>query len=257
MNRVKKLFQSKKNRILNIYFTAGHPIIDSLNILVPSLDKSGVDLVEIGMPYSDPLADGPTIQASSSIALHNGMSLDLMFKQIKTLREHNQTPLILMGYYNQVIQYGVEKFLETASDCGVDSLIIPDLPMDEYVQLWKSKFENLNLGISFLVTPQTSDIRIRKAAELSSAFLYVISQSSITGSNRDIGKQQSEYFKKVKSLASNTPILVGFGIHDKHSFDAVCAHADGAIIGSAYIRKLADSKDIEKTTIQFVQSIIA
>ncbi len=255
MNRIQALFKKKKESVLNIYFTAGHPRLDSLLEIVPALYEAGVDLVEIGMPYSDPLADGETIQASSKIALKNGMHLSLLFEQITQLRETCDIPLILMGYYNQLIQYGIEKFFMDASAAGVDGLIIPDLPLDEYASQLKNQFEKYNLGISFLVTPKTSDARIREAAELSSDFLYIISSSSITGSKSDIEDTQLSYFKRVEELAPDTPRLIGFGIHDKASFDKAAAQANGAIIGSAFIRHLDSIHGLAEASKTFVQNI--
>jgi len=258
MKRIQALFEKKKEQaVLNIYFTAGHPRLDSLLDIVPALDKAGADLVEIGMPYSDPLADGETIQASSKVALANGMHLRLLFEQVKELRTKSNIPLILMGYYNQLIQYGLDNFLKDAQTAGIDALIIPDLPLEEYASQLQSKFADHNLGISFLVTPQTSDERIKKAAELSNAFLYIISSSSITGAKRDIEDSQIAYFNKIKTLAPNTARLIGFGIHDKLSFKKASAHAHGAIIGSAFIRHIDGAQDLKAATTEFVRSIIS
>ncbi len=257
MNRINAVFKSKKESILNIYFTAGHPKLDSLLEIIPALEEAGTDIIEIGMPYSDPLADGETIQASSEIALKNGMELNLLFKQITKLRQTNKIPLILMGYYNQVLQYGVDKFLKDAASAGIDGLIIPDLPMQEYETQLKEKFIKNNLGISFLVTPQTSDTRIKKAAALSSAFLYIISSSSITGTTSNIADGQITYYNKVRSLISNTPSLIGFGIHNSSSFKKASLYADGAIIGSAFIRHLEGKKNLRSACKEFVQSILS
>jgi len=257
MNRITTLFEQKNKSVLNIYFTAGHPTIDSLLTIIPALDKAGVDLVEIGMPYSDPLADGETIQASSKVALANGMHLSLLFEQVKEVRERSQIPLILMGYYNQLIQYGLDAFLSDASEAGIDGLIIPDLPLHEYESQLKTKFEAKKLGISFLVTPHTSDDRIKRAALLSNAFLYIISSSSITGAKRDIEDSQLDYFKKIKILAPDTPSLIGFGIHNKSSFEKASSQANGAIIGSAFIRHIDKNNNLDLATKEFVSSILS
>jgi len=254
-NRIKELFEKKQERILNVYFTAGHPSLDSLLEIVPALESAGADIIEVGMPYSDPLADGPTIQESSSLALANGMNLDLLFKQIKQVRETSSIPIILMGYFNQMLQFGVDRFLETASASGVDGLIIPDLPMEIYEKDYAASFAQHNLSISFLVSPQTEDARIAKAASLSSAFLYVVSQSSITGGKGSISASQEAYFEKVNRLKGASSSLIGFGIHDKKTFDQACSFANGAIIGSAFIRALAKSTELKTDIKSFVESV--
>ena len=239
MNRIDQLFAKKQKNILNIYTTAGYPqLADTIDVVL-ALEKAGADLVELGMPYSDPLADGPTIQNSSAVALKNGMTLDLLFKQVVEIRKQSQLPLVLMGYLNQMLQYGTEKFLTACQVSGVDGLIIPDLPMDIYEAQLKDTINQHGLGISFLVTPQTSDERIQKADTLSTSFLYVVSQSSITGGSSDIKDDQINYFNKLDQLKLSSPRLIGFGIHDKTTFDTACQYGQGAIIGSAFIRHLA------------------
>jgi len=238
MNRLTNLFSKKKSDILNIYFTAGFPKLDDTVAIIQSLEESGADLIELGMPYSDPLADGETIQKSSSVALKNGMELDILFGQVKTLREHSQIPVMLMGYYNQVIQYGQDKFLDNCVDAGVDGLIIPDIPMDYYTSYVQSALENRNLLMTFLVTPETSDERIRQADQLSTAFLYVVSKSSITGGTNEVNSNQEEYFKRLDELQLQAPRLIGFGIHNAETFAQASKNANGAIIGSAFIRML-------------------
>lgn len=256
MNRINQLFKNKSSNILNIYFTAGHPTLYSIEKLVPILEKHGVDIVEIGMPYSDPMADGETIQNSSSVALKNGINLNLIFEQIATVRKTCNLPIVLMGYFNQLLQFGVEKFLQRANESGADGLIIPDLPIDEYQNNYKGLFEKYNLTISFLVTPQTSEERISLAAALSSAFLYVVSSSSITGGSVDYSNDKIEYFKKVNSLKNDTPSLIGFGISNKESFESACKYANGAIIGSAFIRALENKgNDITVASQDFINKI--
>ncbi len=255
MNRIIDLFYKKKKNILNVYFTAGHPKLHDTAEIISSLEQSGVDLVEIGMPYSDPLADGTTIQNSSQIALKNGMNLLLLMDQITSARKVTQLPIILMGYYNQVMQFGEERFLNTAKDAGVDGMIIPDLPMDVYEEQFQSLFNKYGLTISFLVTPETSDARIRQADKLSTAFLYVVSKSSITGSSGDISDKQKAYFNHLNTLDLHTPRLIGFGIHDKHTFETACQYAHGAIIGSAFIRALEGEGTLEDKTVGFISKI--
>ncbi|MFT4566588.1 MAG: tryptophan synthase alpha chain [Saprospiraceae bacterium] len=237
-NRITLLFKNKSQEVLNVYFTAGHPRLEDTGRIITALNANGVDLIEVGLPYSDPLADGTTIQGSSQKALANGITLGKIFQQIKEIRKTVETPIILMGYYNQVLQYGPEKFLKECNLSGVDGLIIPDLPMDEYEEEYRLLFEQNNLGISFLITPETSNERIHQADTLSSAFIYVVSKSSITGSAKDLDTVQKEYFQRINALKLNTPTLIGFGIHDKETYTEACSHSNGAIIGSAFIRAL-------------------
>lgn len=254
-NRLTQLFRHKPQRVLNMYFTAGFPHLDSTVKVANALDQAGADIIEIGMPYSDPLADGPTIQHSGQLALQNGMTLDLIFDQVQEIRKTNNIPIVLMGYYNQLLQFGVQRFISKASEVGVDGLIIPDLPMEEYIALYQDLFIKKNIAISFLITPQTAIERIQKAAKLSSAFLYIVSQSSITGKTGQFGQDQIKYFDKVRGLHMSTPKLIGFGIHDKTSFAMACDHANGAIIGSAFIRHLENKGEDEQGIISFVQSL--
>lgn len=255
MNRIDKLFSEKKKHILNIYCTAGYPALNSTTEVLTALQNNGVDLIEIGMPYSDPLADGPVIQQSNLIALDNGMSIPVLFKQLKNVRENIHLPIILMGYMNPVMQYGLEKFCTAAAAVGVDGIILPDLPMYEFETLYKQLFEKHNLRFIFLVTPETSEERIQKIDTLSNGFIYAVSSSSTTGNNKAIEGQQ-EYFKKLQDMQLANPILVGFGIKDKQTFLAACEHANGAIIGSAYIKALTGSKDVPATTKDFLNIIL-
>ncbi len=251
-NRIINLFDSKGGDVLNVYFTAGHPELNDTAKIITALDSQGVDLVEIGMPYSDPMADGETIQNSSQKALKNGMTLSLLMEQITTLRKSSDIPIIIMGYYNQMMQYGEERFLQEASEAGVDGLIIPDLPMDVYAKQYKNLFEKYNITMSFLITPETSDHRIRMADELSTGFLYVVSKSSITGSSSTISDRQKAYFNHINSLDLKTPRLIGFGIHDKATYDTACEYAQGAIIGSAFIRALEAEGGLEEKIGKFI-----
>ena len=255
VNSIREKISQARGKALNVYFTAGYPTLDSIPTIISSLENAGVDLIELGMPYSDPLADGETIQNSSKIALDNGLNLKILFEQIEAARKSTSIPIIMMGYLNQVLQYGVEDFLKLASDNGVSGMIIPDLPMDIYEKEYQTLFKKYNLTISFLISPMTSDERIRQADRLSSAFIYVVSQSSITGKKGDISEQQKAYFNRIQSMELNSPRLIGFGIHDHKSFETACEYSDGAIVGSAYIRALADTKDIAATTNSFIHSI--
>ncbi len=240
-NRLKTLFERKQKNILNIYFTAGHPQLEDTAKIIIALEKSGVDLVEVGMPYSDPLADGPTIQNSGAIALKNGMTLDLLFQQLKRVRQTSNIPMILMGYYNQVIQYGEIAFFDRCQEIGVDGLILPDLPIEIYERDYKHLFEARNLRSTFLITPQTNVERIRKINALSSGFVYMVSSSSITGAKKGISEKQIAYFNKIKALSLDKPRLIGFGISDRETFSTACRFANGAIVGSAFIRLLENN----------------
>ncbi len=255
MNRIEQLFSRKKENILNIYTTAGYPKLHDTVEIVLALEQAGTDIIELGMPYSDPMADGKTIQYSSAKALANGMHLDLLFEQVKEIRLKSEIPIVLMGYLNQMIQYGQSRFLSACSDSGVDALIIPDLPMDIYEEDYQEKMKSHGIGISFLVTPQTSEERLYKADTLSSAFLYVVSQSSITGNNKNIKNDQLHYFERLARLNLSAPRLIGFGIHDRSTYETACNFANGAIIGSEFIRQLRSSDNLTATILSFIATI--
>ncbi len=255
MNRLQKLFDTKQGDILNIYAPAGYPKLEDTMSIITELDRLGVDIIELGMPYSDPMADGKTIQDSSQIALENGMNLDVLFQQLSTLRENTQVPVVLMGYFNQLVQYGLERFLDSCVKVGVDGLILPDLPMEIYSNQFQALFEERDLSMSFLVTPETSDARCQTAAQLSTGFLYVVSSSSITGKSGNLGEDQISYFEKIQSLLPDTNKLIGFGIHDQASYENACEYANGAIIGSAFIRALTGDKELSSNIEEFITSI--
>jgi tryptophan synthase alpha chain len=255
MDRIDQLFQAKKQRVLNIYCTAGYPDADSTVPVMQSLQKSGADLIELGMPYSDPLADGPVIQASSSKALANGMTINKLFNELADFRSKITLPVILMGYMNPILQYGFDKFCEKAASTGIDGLILPDLPMYEYETEYRSIINKYGLRFIFLVTPETSEERIRKLDDLSTGFLYAVSSSSTTGNERSIDLQKN-YFKRLHDLKLKNPVLIGFGIKDKATFDAACEYANGAIIGSAYIKALENQADIQQATKEFINGVI-
>lgn len=256
MTRIAELFTRKKQRVLNVYCTAGYPKLDSTMQVIEALQNSGADLVEIGMPYSDPLADGPVIQESSLVAIENGMTIATLFEQLKYLRPAIQLPVILMGYMNPVLQFGFENFCAKAAEVGIDGLILPDLPMYEYLTEFGAIIRKYNLDLIFLVTPETKEERLRKLDELTSGFLYAVSSSSTTGNTKDISLQE-EYFKRLQAMQLKNPILVGFGIKDKPTFEAACKYTNGAIIGSAYIKALGENPSIEQTTTQFLAPIIS
>jgi len=261
MKRLQELFKKKANRIINVYCTAGYPQLNSTIEVMKALQEHGADIIELGMPFSDPLADGPVIQQSSSIALANGMTIQILFEQLRDIRNPNSPlgvggiPVVLMGYMNSVLQYGFEKFCADAAAVGIDGLILPDLPEYEFETEYGSIIEKYGLDFIFLVTPETSDERLKKLDSLSSGFLYAVSSSSTTGGEKSTAAS-TEYLSKLKSLNLKNPVLVGFGIKDKASFDAVCQLADGAIIGSAYIKALENSTDVNASTKSFLSSIL-
>lgn len=255
MSRLQELFKSKKSNILNIYCTAGFPTMDSTLEVLQALQENGADIIEIGMPYSDPLADGEVIQASSAVALQNGMTIAALFEQLSDVRQTIKIPIILMGYLNPVLQFGIENFCAKAKETGVDGVILPDLPMYEYETIYKPLFEDAGLDFIFLVTPETGEERIRKIDELGSGFIYAVSSSSTTGKNKAIEDQEA-YFKKLQSMGLQNPVLVGFGIKDKATFTAASRYTQGAIIGSAYIKALEKGAGIAETTKEFLKNII-
>ncbi|MBB4077668.1 tryptophan synthase alpha chain [Lewinella aquimaris] len=257
MNRLARLFAEKKKDVLNIYFTAGYPTLDSTVPIIRSLAEAGADLIEIGMPYSDPMADGETIQHSSSVALSNGMNLNLLVQQIAEARRHTEVPLVLMGYFNQVLQYGMERFVGAVAGAGIDGLILPDLPAYEYERDFRRLAEEADLQVSFLITPQTTDNRIREIARSSTGFLYVVSSSSITGGSSEISDKQRAYFDRIEKLGLDNPKLIGFGISDAATFRTACEYFNGAIIGSAFIRSLAGQESrVAEASREFVERIL-
>ncbi|MGQ0739855.1 MAG: tryptophan synthase subunit alpha [Bacteroidota bacterium] len=255
MGRVKKIFETKRKNILNVYCTAGFPQLNSTIEVMMALQQNGADIIELGMPYSDPLADGPVIQHSSSIALVNGMTIAKLVEQLKDFRKKISIPVILMGYMNPVLQYGFEKFCASAAAAGIDGLILPDLPEFEFETEYGAIIKKHGLDFIFLVTPETSNERVKKLDSFSSGFLYAVSSSSTTGSDKKTGYMET-YLKRLKNLNLENPVLVGFGIKDKASFETVCQLADGAIIGSAYIKALENNPDVNAATKSFLSSIL-
>lgn len=261
MKRIQELFRNRTSNILNVYCTAGYPRLHSTIEVMKALQENGADIIELGMPFSDPLADGPVIQQSSSVALANGMTIKILFEQLRDMRNVNSPlgvggiPVVLMGYMNSVLQYGFEKFCADAAAVGIDGLILPDLPEYEFEKEYGSIIKKYGLDFIFLVTPETSDERVKKLDSLSSGFLYAVSSSSTTGGDKSTAAS-TEYLSRLKSLNPKNPVLVGFGIKDKASFDAVCQLADGAIIGSAYIKALENSTDVNASTKSFLSSIL-
>jgi tryptophan synthase alpha chain len=254
MNRLNALFSKNKGNLLSIYYTAGYPEVNTTLDIAEALEKAGVDFLEIGFPYSDPVADGPTIQHSSEKALENGMTLTLLFEQLKDLRKRITIPILLMGYVNPIVQYGVERFCKQAAKVGVDGIIVPDLPMYEYEAMYSRYFIDNNLSNIFLVTPQTSEERIRKIDELSNSFIYLLSSSSITGGNLQVSVNIEDYYKRIKAMKLKNPAIIGFGISDDKSFKKACEYATGAIVGSAFVKLLGTEGYLEKIN-GFVKSI--
>ena len=242
MNRLQQLFATKRKDILSIYYTAGYPNLGDTLEIAEALEKAGADFLEIGFPYSDPVADGPVIQASSKQALDNGMTLQLLFEQLKDLRKHISIPILLMGYVNPVLQYGVANFCKACQEVGVDGCIIPDLPMYEYEEMYQQCFKEHGISNIFLVTPQTSEERIRKIDGLSTAFIYLLSSAATTGKNLDVSEEARKYFTRIKAMQLKNPLMIGFGISDKKTFDAANEYASGAIIGSAFVKCLTEGE---------------
>lgn len=238
MNSIQKIFQEKDRNLLSIYFTCGYPELNDTNTVIEALEKNNVDFIEVGLPYSDPLADGPTIQDSSQQALKNGINLDIVFKQLMDIKATNKTPLVLMGYLNQMLKYGEDNFCQKVVACGIDTLIIPDLPMVEFENHYRALFDKYGLTNVFLITPHTSEDRIRKIDAYTNAFIYVVASASITGAKGEISPKQIAYFNRIKALNLQSKLIIGFGISDKTTFTTACSYANGAIIGSAFIKNL-------------------
>ena len=246
MNRIKQLFDQKKKDILSIYFTAGYPQLNDTCGIVSQLEDNGIDLIEIGIPFSDPMADGPTIQASGTIALRNGMTLRILFDQLADIRKKVSIPLIMMGYLNPIMQYGFENFCKKCNEVGIDGAIIPDLPFDDYLKEYKPIAEKYDIKIVMLITPETSDERIRLIDDHTDGFIYMVSSASTTGAQSSFDDGKQAYFKKINSMGLKNPRLIGFGISNKATLDAAQANANGAIIGSKFITLLKDSKNIKE-----------
>jgi tryptophan synthase alpha chain len=240
MNRIDKKLK-EEGKLLSIYFTAGYPNLDDTVDIIFKLQESGVDMIEIGLPFSDPLADGPTIQDSSTKAIKNGMNTNVLFNQLKGIRDKVSIPLIIMGYFNPILQYGVEDFSKKCNEIGIDGLIIPDLPIDYYEANYKSIFEKYQLYNIFLIAPQTSDERIRKIDSISNGFIYMVSSSSITGSKDSFSPEQINYFERIEKMNLKTPKIIGFGVGSKETYNTVVKYSKGAIIGSAFIKNLQNN----------------
>ncbi|MCY7349138.1 MAG: tryptophan synthase subunit alpha [Cytophagaceae bacterium] len=254
-NRIIHLLQVSPKNLLSIYFTAGFPQLGDTRAVLKALQESGADLVEIGIPFSDPIADGETIQQSNQQALDNGMTLKLLFEQLASMRQEIAMPVLLMGYINPVLQFGVEAFCQNCQEVGVDGLILPDMPLEVYEEEYKELFEQYGLLNIFLITPQTSNDRIHQIDYLSDGFIYMVSSASVTGAKSGISDDQEVYFKRVKSLGLKNPQLIGFGISNRETFLRATKHASGAIIGSAFVKILRQTSNLEKDIHTFIADI--
>ena len=254
-NRINKLFKEKNKNILSVFFTAGYPHLEDTVPTIKELVKNGVDLIEIGMPFSDPVADGPAIQQSSLVALNNGMSVRVLFEQLKDIRQSVDVPLILMGYLNPVLQYGIEAFCQRCQEIGIDGLILPDLPLGVYEEEYQSLFEASNLHNIFLITPQTSEERLRQIDQASSGFIYMVSSNSTTGAKAGVTEVQNKYFERIKAFNLSNPCLIGFGISNADTFRNACHYANGAIIGSAFVNTLAMEAPLKEKVARFITTV--
>ena len=255
MNRIDKLFKQETKGVLSVYFTAGFPNLNDTVPVIQSLEKNGVKLIEIGIPFSDPMADGPVIQASGSKALKNGMNLKLLFQQLSSVRESVQIPLVLMGYLNPIMQFGFDRFCAEAKRCGIDGIIIPDLPFEDYLANYKSIADAHGLHINMLITPETSEERIRLIDKHTGGFIYMVSTASVTGAKSAFGDENIAYFQRVDAMNLKNPRLIGFGISNKVTFDAACDNASGAIIGSKFVTLLESEETIDEAVEQLIEAI--
>ena len=255
MNRIKQLFETKQKNILSIYFTAGFPKIDDTVDVIKELEANGIDLIEIGIPFSDPMADGPTIQASGTVALKNGMTLSKLFEQLKDIRKEVSIPLILMGYLNPIMQYGFENFCKKCQEVGIDGTIIPDLPFNDYIKEYKPIADKYNVKVVMLITPETSDERIRFIDEHTDGFIYMVSSAATTGAQKSFDDQKQAYFKRINAMNLRNPRLIGFGISNKATLEAAQANASGAIIGSKFITLLQEAKNIKEAVADLKESL--
>ncbi|MDR1381716.1 MAG: tryptophan synthase subunit alpha [Tannerella sp.] len=254
-NRIKTLFETKKKDILSIYFCAGYPEAGNTADVIRTLEKNGVDMLEIGIPFSDPMADGPVIQEASTQALRNGMSLRRLFAQLENIRDDVKIPLLLMGYLNPVMQYGFERFCRSCSDCGIDGCIIPDLPFDDYLNDFKPLAEKYNLKVIMLITPETSEERIRLIDRHTDSFIYMVSSASTTGAQQSFDEQKQAYFRRINAMSLHNPRMVGFGISNLKTFRAACDNASGAIIGSRFVTLIGEARSPETAIRQLREAL--
>ncbi len=255
MNRINQLFSEQKKNILSIYFCAGYPTLEGTVETIKALEKNGVRMIEIGIPFSDPMADGPVIQEAATQALRNGMKLTLLFEQLKDIRREVNIPLILMGYLNPIMRYGFENFCRSCQVCGIDGMIIPDLPFKDYIETYKEIADRYNLKIIMLITPETSEERIRFIDEHTGGFIYMVSSAAITGTQNDFNEQKQAYFRRIEEMNLRNPRMIGFGISNKQTYDAACAHAAGAIVGSKFVTLLKEERKAENAIIRLLDAL--
>jgi tryptophan synthase alpha chain len=255
MNRIDSLFNVKSKRVLSVYFTAGYPVLHSVERIILSLEKNGADMVEIGIPYSDPLADGKVIQNAGKVAIANGLTINNLFLQLRNIREKTSLPILLMSYLNPVIQFGFSEFCSAAAKSGVDGLIIPDLPLFEYKTTYSQITDQFGLRLVFLITPDTSEQRVREIDSLSTGFIYLVSSASTTGNTGPFDPEHLNYFRRTAAMGLKNPTMAGFGIHDHDTLEQVFSYCTGAIIGSAYLRSLSTGKSIEQATAEFFDKL--
>jgi len=255
MNRIDQLFQTKEKNILSVYFTAGFPNLEDTVPTIQALEAQGVDMIEVGIPFSDPMADGPTIQQSGTIALRNGMSLKKLFGQLKEVRQSVRIPLIMMGYLNPVMQYGIENFCRDCAQAGIDGMIIPDLPFADYLSQVKPVAGRYGLHCIMLITPETSEERVRQIDEHTSGFIYMVSTASTTGAKDSFDEKTVDYFQRINAMNLRNPRMIGFGISNKLTFEAACGNAAGAIIGSAFIRSLSENGDVKTAVEKLIEKL--
>ena len=255
MNRIDRLFRERDSGILSVYFTAGFPDLEDTSMVIRELDRNGVDMIEIGMPFSDPMADGPLLQVCNQQALENGMTLKHLFEQLKTIRETVDIPLLLMGYLNPVLNHGMDKFCRHASDVGIDGVILPDLPVREYRNHYQEHFRKHGLHMIFLISPQTSEARIREIGSMGKGFIYMVSSASTTGVKNGFQAEQISYFERIRGMGLEQPRLIGFGISSRETYDQACRYAAGAIIGSAFMKSLMAEGTIPDKVSRFIHQI--
>jgi len=255
MNRINKLFQEKKEKVLSIYFTAGHPAPETAVKVIQLLEKNGVDMIEIGIPFSDPLADGPVIQKSSQFSLEHGMSLKKLLTEIEDIRKTVSIPLLLMGYFNTIMSYGIEAFCKKINQIGIDGVILPDLPLDVYKEEYQSLFKQYGIIPVFLITPSTPNERIMETNALSEGFIYMVSTSSTTGAKDGFTNESMAYFKRINEMNLKVPVLTGFGISNKFTFEQACSNSAGAIIGSAFVKAVDGEGSLENKIAKFITEL--
>jgi tryptophan synthase alpha chain len=255
MNRINQLFETSPKNLLSVYFCAGHPKLEGTAEIIRTLEKSGINMIEIGIPFSDPMADGIVIQNASTKALRNGMSLNLLFEQLQSIRQDTSIPLLLMGYLNPIMQFGFERFCRKCSECGIDGMIIPDLPFRDYQEHYQSIAKRYNLCMIMLITPETNEERIREIDRNTNGFIYMVSSAATTGAQQNFDEQKQAYFKRIKEMQLQNPRMVGFGISNRATFEAACRYASGAIVGSRFVSLLEEENNAERAVKRLIEGL--